>query len=886
MAQTESKIKLIFDGVERGVVAAAAKSKAAVESLGDASDKASTGLGRVGKGMVALGAAHAAVQVVGGVAGALEQLAPAALILPGALLGGAAAMTTFKMATAGFGDAIKAGLSGDMEKFAKATKGMAPEMRDAAKAVADFKPRIDDLKKAVQGEFWDEFAGGIRSAGEKYLPLLQEKLPMISRSLGGIAWEGLRASQTPFFTGAVSSILDDTRDTLDNFAPVLGDVSTGLVGIGKVGARFLPGLTAGVGDLTTKFATWVEQNSQVGGKLEHWISQGLSGFGDLISIIRNVGSIAGSVFKGLGGEINSPLERIKELTAQVAEFLKTAAAQDGLRALGETLRVVGEVVGKVVMTALRELAPTLVKLAPVAQQVATTLGDMLVAALETVGPLIRGVATVLGDFPGLVGFATTAVVAFVVAMKTIKAVNAVSDLLGIGGAILGVGDKAKGAEGKVGGLVSKLGGLKAIGAAVALGAVAVAMDDINIKAAGGADKLQGFEENLHDIRQILTGDWGNPFEDINAQLDQTRRNIQAGQSDLGKFFGWLNQKLAAPLPPITFDVNTGPAQAQVDDFIGAVNKETGTVNINGNDNPAGFALREIIREIDAGKGTITIDGRDMPAQDALKYVVGLINNSRGTVTVNGQTVPAGQALADILNRTNASHAAVQVGANTSGAQSAVNSFIRLNSGQTINIGVRLTGYGSVGGTALMAAAHGRASGGPIVGPGTGTSDTAGLYALSNGEYVATAEQVRNAGGPGAFGRLMDALGRGPVSGRAGGGPVDSGLSSAVNELYSRFQSGGSVFEDMSFRGMSSILAKYNDQIADMFYGQGGKFDRTSVMNWLWTQRQQQQQQKQSNPAPSGGSGPVVRFVGNTSDALATVIMQMIRTGKIQIQGCC
>lgn len=41
---------------------------------------------------------------------------------------------------------------------------------------------------------------------------------------------------------------------------------------------------------------------------------------------------------------------------------------------------------------------------------------------------------------------------------------------------------------------------------------------------------------------------------------------------------------------------------------------------------------------------------------------------------------------------------------------------------------------------------GRATGGPIYGPGTGTSDEAGLYALSNGEHVLTAREVRAAGG--------------------------------------------------------------------------------------------------------------------------------------------
>ena len=42
--------------------------------------------------------------------------------------------------------------------------------------------------------------------------------------------------------------------------------------------------------------------------------------------------------------------------------------------------------------------------------------------------------------------------------------------------------------------------------------------------------------------------------------------------------------------------------------------------------------------------------------------------------------------------------------------------------------------------------HGAADGGPIKGPGTGRSDTAGLWALSNGEHVWTAKEVAAAGG--------------------------------------------------------------------------------------------------------------------------------------------
>lgn len=64
---------------------------------------------------------------------------------------------------------------------------------------------------------------------------------------------------------------------------------------------------------------------------------------------------------------------------------------------------------------------------------------------------------------------------------------------------------------------------------------------------------------------------------------------------------------------------------------------------------------------------------------------------------------------------------------------------------------------------------GRSAGGPIRGPGTGTSDTAGLFALSKGEHVWTAAEVRRAGGH----RAMAAM-REQFRGLATGGPVGAG----------------------------------------------------------------------------------------------------------------
>ena len=66
---------------------------------------------------------------------------------------------------------------------------------------------------------------------------------------------------------------------------------------------------------------------------------------------------------------------------------------------------------------------------------------------------------------------------------------------------------------------------------------------------------------------------------------------------------------------------------------------------------------------------------------------------------------------------------------------------------------------------------GRARGGAIYGPGSGTSDTAGLYRLSNGEHVLTAAEVSKLGGQSAVYALRKAVMAGNLPGFARGGAV-------------------------------------------------------------------------------------------------------------------
>jgi hypothetical protein len=175
-----------------------------------------------------------------------------------------------------------------MAKFAEATKGMAPEMQNAAAAVVAFKPQIDALKKDRAGQLLGRTSPGrSRSSATRYLPILTPGLGD-RPDMGGVAFSALEAMNTPFFTGAVGSILQSTPG-FGNLGTALGDVLTGIVGIGRSAPSTCPRLgevDRGRREPVRRVGVLVEGQNQI----KAWIDTGIQAFSDLFAIIGNIGS--------------------------------------------------------------------------------------------------------------------------------------------------------------------------------------------------------------------------------------------------------------------------------------------------------------------------------------------------------------------------------------------------------------------------------------------------------------------------------------------------------------------------------------------------------------------------------------------------------------------
>lgn len=360
-------------------------------------DRVSDGLGRFflnsTKAVSAAGAIGNALPVLGGLATSLSTSAGAALILPGAVLGAAAAVATLKIATAGFGDAVTAA---DPKAFAEATKDMAPSAVATAKAFRDLNPQVKALRQEVQSNFFQGFAGDAKALGNTYLPVLKTGLGGIATEFNGMGREAAKALIQPAAVESLNTVLGNTRTQVGDLRPALANVLDGVLAIAGQGSNAFGTFGLQITDATARFRQWATQAAETG-HITELIKEGkaeLAQYGDIAS---NVGGILAAVFRGLSVGGLDFTQSLEDSTQALEDFLDSAEGQDTLQALGETLKVTGDVVRTVLITALREFGPVIQEVAPAVQEFARTLGTILVDAIRTVGPLLVGLAGFVSD---------------------------------------------------------------------------------------------------------------------------------------------------------------------------------------------------------------------------------------------------------------------------------------------------------------------------------------------------------------------------------------------------------------------------------------------------------------------------------------------------------
>lgn len=342
----------------------------------------------------------------------------------------------------------------------------------------------------------------------------------------------------------------------------------------------------------------------------------------------------------------------------------------------------------------------------------------------------------------------------------------------------------------------------------------------------------------------LLGD--QPPTDVGVGAD-----TDPAQGAVDEFSGGLSER---PPSDVKVGANVTPAQSQVDGLEAAVDAAGGTITVNGNTVPADASLDTIMGLINSSDGTVTINGEDYPANSALGQVIAAINRSGGTVDIDGDPSGANSATDGAKRKADGTTGTMDVHANTGGAESSIDHTARPRSSRitatastaganrslnyvarsrTSTIRVTTIHNSRVGQGPGGSGGITRAAGGPVHGPGTGTSDSIPAH-LSNNEHVWTANEVGVAGGHQAIYSLRQQILAGAKTLHlATGGGVENGSVAPVQyaPVYrqAQGQSGpvtatlppGLIASEIR-QGFESatVIAQVSDRVAANLYQRG------------------------------------------------------------------
>jgi hypothetical protein len=518
MASTSSIIELLFRGNSADATAAIARLRRELLGLNDDNsrtarssrlfgndvDETSKKLNKAALGATkfvgALGAIGGALPAVAGLTASLATTAGAALVLPGVLLGAAGAVTVLKLATSGFGDAVKAA---DPKAFAEAVKGMPPDAIATAKAFRDLKQPLADIKTVIQNRFFDGLATDVKLLGQAYLPTLRRQFTGIAVEYNSMARAAVGALLAPRAVQDVNDVLAAQRGVLNDLKPALGNVLTGVLAIGQQGAVEFRGMGAAITDVTARFAAWA-QRAQETGRITAIIREGKEELAKYGEIGSNIGGILSTVFRGLTVEGQGFADGLIETTQALEDFLQSAEGQDALQALGETLRVTAQVTREVLLAALRELGPIITAVAPAVQEFARVLGAVLVDAIRTVGPILQGFATALSALAPSFDFLVPALAGLVLGFGALRVINTVVGWVQAGAAAfrtLGVA----------------LGPLVLV---LAIGAAIFALNNLRSSEEAAAEAAAKHESRIQSLKGTLDQYNGSVTESTRLQIAQ------------------------------------------------------------------------------------------------------------------------------------------------------------------------------------------------------------------------------------------------------------------------------------------------------------------------------------------------------------------------------
>jgi len=241
-------------------------------------------LGRVAGPAAVAGLGVALVNVAGVASAAAGSIG----LLPGVIGGAASAFGTLKLATLGFGDALKD--MGDPEKFAEDLRQLSPAAQQAALAIQQLMPSFTQLKNATQDALFAGVGPQLQQLTNTLLPTIQQATTGIAGAFNEMFMGVTNQLMTPETQKALQDFTSNLTAALKNLAPAMAPLTDAFAQLASAGSSVLPDMAKGAADLAKEFAEFIRESTRTG-QFQEWLQVGLDTLKQFGPIVKDVATM-------------------------------------------------------------------------------------------------------------------------------------------------------------------------------------------------------------------------------------------------------------------------------------------------------------------------------------------------------------------------------------------------------------------------------------------------------------------------------------------------------------------------------------------------------------------------------------------------------------------
>jgi phage-related protein len=333
-------------------------------------------------------------------AAALSQLIGLVGLLPAGLSVLLAAIIPVVVAFQGFGEAVSALASGDIDKINEALKRLSPSAASVAREVASLIPMLKSFQRVVQEAFFSQVKGDFTNVVRTLFPLMEKGFVTVASAMGKLVSSFADLLTTTDSMRTFREIFATTGRIIEKLTPSFVIFADMLLNTVHVALPIVERLAGAFGKALDTFSAFVNKSIETG-DFDEFIEDAITTVKELIDLGKALGGVLGTLFAGTEDSGHDFIKTLTDLVIKLDDFLKTAEGQDAIKVLVLSVEALGLALVGTLQTLIffwRVFENTLLLLEKIGRgfvTFVTTIGDWL-------GKIPEFIAEFVGSIPEMV----------------------------------------------------------------------------------------------------------------------------------------------------------------------------------------------------------------------------------------------------------------------------------------------------------------------------------------------------------------------------------------------------------------------------------------------------------------------------------------------------